>query len=275
MNNKMLIFKKLIVISMRIIGTIVRRLSFPVNSLIENCRTHTAHEERTAAPIFKNKVFGNNKIFISSVIMISLLVILTAAECMGYYILYKKKASWLKNGSSATGLEEKEQKKLYKMNERLAKKIKNLAPKGVYIVVDTAKNTLYLKKNNEVIRKAVISTGSGNVLSETETGKRTWIFDTPRGEFAVKYKMKDPPWTKPDWAFIEEGQGIPQKAGDRIEYDVLGEYAIGFGNGYFLHGTLYTRLLGRNATHGCVRLGDEDLEAVNKASSIGTKIFIY
>jgi len=222
------------------------------------------------------RALGGSKIFlISAVIMGSLLAVLLAAEGMGYYILYQKKDSWLKNDSGAPVPEQSEQKKLEKTNEKLAQKIKNLAPKGVYIVVDTARNTLYLKKGSEVIRKAVISTGNGNVLTETEGGKRTWIFDTPRSEFAVKYKMKNPPWTKPDWAFIEEGEEIPQSAADRVEYDVLGEYALGFGNGYFLHGTLYTRLLGRNVTHGCIRLADEDLEAVNRASSIGTKIFIY
>jgi L,D-transpeptidase ErfK/SrfK len=206
--------------------------------------------------IFKNKIF-----LISSIIAGTILILFMVTEGIGYYILSQKKASWLKINSSATVLEDKELKALEKKNENIVKKIKKLAPKGVYIIVDTAKNTLYLKKDNEIIRKAVISTGSGNVLTEQGGKNRSWTFDTPRGEFAVKYKLKDPRWVKPD--------------GDRVEEDVLGEYAMGFGNGYFLHGTLYTRLLGRNATHGCVRLGDEDLEVVNKAVTVGTKIFIF
>jgi len=80
---------------------------------------------------------------------------------------------------------------------------------------------------------------------------------------------------KPDWAFIEEGEDVPKTLADRIQEDVMGEYAMGFGNGFFIHGTIYTRLLGRNATHGCVRVGDDDLLAVNEASSIGTRIYIY
>jgi L,D-transpeptidase ErfK/SrfK len=220
--------------------------------------------------IFKNKIF-----LISSIIAGTILILFMVTEGIGYYILSQKKASWLKINSSATVLEDKELKALEKKNENIVKKIKKLAPKGVYIIVDTAKNTLYLKKDNEIIRKAVISTGSGNVLTEQGGKNRSWTFDTPRGEFAVKYKLKDPRWVKPDWAFIEEGEEIPKKVGDRVEEDVLGEYAMGFGNGYFLHGTLYTRLLGRNATHGCVRLGDEDLEVVNKAVTVGTKIFIF
>ncbi len=56
---------------------------------------------------------------------------------------------------------------------------------------------------------------------------------------------------------------------------MLGEYAVGIGRGYFIHGTLYSRLLGRNVSHGCVRLGDEDLRALVRATEIGTRVIIY
>jgi L,D-transpeptidase ErfK/SrfK len=220
--------------------------------------------------IFKNKIF-----LVFSIIIGLIIVIFLTAEGLGYYIVAQEKASWLKIAASTTNLDDKDLKGLEKKNEKLLQKIKKLAPKGVYIIVDTAKNTLYLKKENETIRKAVIATGKGTIFKEQGGKNRSWIFDTPRGEFVVKYKLKDPTWLKPDWAFLEEGEEIPKQVGDRVEEDVLGEYAMGFGNGFFLHGTLYTRLLGRNVTHGCVRLGDDDLEAVNKASSVGTKIFIY
>jgi L,D-transpeptidase YbiS len=60
-----------------------------------------------------------------------------------------------------------------------------------------------------------------------------------------------------------------------VEEGVLGDYALAFGNGYFIHGTLYKRLLGRNVTHGCIRVGDEDLETIYKLSRLGTKIYIF
>jgi lipoprotein-anchoring transpeptidase ErfK/SrfK len=153
-------------------------------------------------------------------------------------------------------------------------RIGGLSPKGVYIVVDSARNTLTLKKGSEVLRTAVISCGSGSILEEPG-GKRTWVFDTPRGEFQVKSKLVDPTWVKPDWAFIEEGKAIPKKPEERLENGVLGDYALGFGDGYFIHGTLYTRLLGRSVTHGCIRVGDDDLKAVFRAASIGTRIYIF
>jgi len=216
----------------------------------------------------------NRLLLISSIIGASIFIAILISEGVGYLLLAQKKARWREASSSEINMDDKSFQKLKKENARLVKQIKQLTPKGIYILVDTAKNTLYLKKEDEIIRQAVISTGSGNVLTEPG-GKRTWVFDTPRGEFAVKYKLKEPTWIKPDWAYIEEGEDIPKKISERAETDVLGEYALGFGNGYFIHGTLYTRLLGRNVTHGCVRLGDKDLIAINKASTIGTKIYIF
>lgn len=149
-----------------------------------------------------------------------------------------------------------------------------MAPKGIYIIIDTGKNILYLKNGTTTHLQAVVSCGSGNILQEPN-GERRWIFDTPRGVFNVASKIKDPFWIKPDWAFVEEAKTIPINPQDRVEAGVLGEYALGFGDGYFIHGTLYTRLLGRNVTHGCIRVGDEDLKRLFMGVSIGTPIFIY
>ena len=160
------------------------------------------------------------------------------------------------------------------LRKTLKKKLDGLAPKGVHIVIDTGANTFYLKKGTEIVRQGLVSTGSGDILPDP-SGKRQWIFDTPRGEYAVKSKVVNPYWVKPDWAFIEEGEPIPKNKDDRVVGGELGDYALGFGSGYFLHGTLYTRLLGRNVTHGCVRIGDEDLKFLFKSSLIGTKIYIY
>ena len=99
------------------------------------------------------------------------------------------------------------------------------------------------------------------VLKEGAKG-RVWVFDTPRGRFEVLSKTENPVWKKPDWAFVEEGEPIPKDPADRLEYGSLGEYALYFGNGYMIHGTLYERLLGRPVSHGCIRLGREPLREV-------------
>lgn len=149
------------------------------------------------------------------------------------------------------------------------------APAGPYIVVDTARNRLYVKQREEVLLDAVASTGSGTMLDHPDQPEQRWIFDTPHGAFAVQSKLVNPAWVKPDWAFLEEGRAIPANAAERVETGILGEYAFGFGNGYFIHGTLYTRLLGKNVTHGCIRLNDDDLRTVNRLADIGTPLIIF
>lgn len=190
----------------------------------------------------------------------------------GYFLGIRDLSGWRKNIPEAPGQADPAKSKAG--NATMKKKFEALGPKGVYIVVDTGANRFYLKKGAEIVRQGLVSTGSGDILPDP-SGKRQWVFDTPRGEYAVKSKIENPYWVKPDWAFIEEGEPIPKNKDDRVVGGELGDYALGFGNGYFLHGTLYTRLLGRNVTHGCVRIGDEDVKFLFKSASIGTKIYIY
>lgn len=186
-----------------------------------------------------------------------------------YYIEEKVDKNLVKNADSVDA------KKIIKKNSELKKTLSFLLPNSNYIVIDTAKNILYLKRGNKVIHQATVSTGSGSFLIDPKNKERRWVFDTPRGEFAIKKKIVGPSWVKPDWAFIEEGEDIPKNYYDRFEEGVLGDYALEIGNGYFIHGTLYTRLLGKSVTHGCIRLGDNDLKTVYKATRIGTKVYIF
>jgi L,D-transpeptidase YbiS len=150
-----------------------------------------------------------------------------------------------------------------------------LAPKGNFVVVDTAQNKLEVRESEKILHTAVASTGSGASLQDPRQPTKGWVFETPRGVYSILNKIKNPAWVKPDWAFIEEGEPIPTKSQHRIETGVLGDYALGFGNGYFIHGTLYTRLLGTNVTHGCIRLGDTDLEYLYRHVPTGSTLIIY
>jgi L,D-transpeptidase YbiS len=158
---------------------------------------------------------------------------------------------------------------------QLATRLKAAAPRGTYIVIDQTHNRLYLKRDDETVLEAVCSAGSGMVLKEASGKKRQWVFDTPRGRFEVLSRAENPVWRKPDWAFVEEGQPVPKNPADRLEYGSLGEYALYFGNGYMIHGTLYERLLGRAVSHGCIRVGRDDLRKVWATTRIGTRIYIY
>lgn len=199
-------------------------------------------------------------------------VVAVLAVGLGYFFGIREFSGWRKRIFEAPS--QADLAKSRAASDALKKKFEKLIPKGVFIVIDTGANRFYLKKGEEIIREGLVSTGSGDILPDP-SGKRQWVFDTPRGEYIVTSKVENPYWVKPDWAFIEEGEPIPKNKDDRVVGGELGDYALGFGNGYFLHGTLYTRLLGRNVTHGCVRIGDEDLKFMFKSASIGTKIYIY
>lgn len=55
----------------------------------------------------------------------------------------------------------------------------------------------------------------------------------------------------------------------------LGKYRLILGDGYLLHGTPYKDSIGLAATHGCVRLRDEDIAWLYENVPVGTKVYIY
>ena len=143
-----------------------------------------------------------------------------------------------------------------------------------YLVINTTDNWFHLYRNKKLVRDGFCSSGSYKLLQTLE-GQR-WIFKTPKGKFRIQGKTIDPVWKRPDWAFVEEGLPIPSAGhSSRFEYGVLGDYALALGDGYLIHGTIYKRLLGMPVTHGCVRLNDEDLEAVFNTLNIGSKVYIF
>lgn len=176
-----------------------------------------------------------------------------------------------------TGIKElqKETLLLQKRITALQKKQAQITPRQPYLIVNTSENRIQIMKGDEQLHEGVCSTGSYVLLRSTEQQKQ-WMFTTPRGMFQILGKREAPVWKKPDWAFVEEGLPIPSANSPlRFEYGVLGEYALELGDGYLIHGTLYKRMLGMPVTHGCVRLGDDDLRLVYKNLQIGSKVFIY
>lgn len=147
-------------------------------------------------------------------------------------------------------------------------------PEGLYIVVDTYRNRLRVVQDGKVLREALCSTGTGIVLIDPRN-KRKWVFDTPLGERVIERKQKNPVWIKPDWAFIEEGEEPPKDPAERVDPYSLGDYGLYMGDGYIIHGTLFKTLLGRRVTHGCIRLGDEDLEFLYRNVPLGTRVYLY
>ena len=159
--------------------------------------------------------------------------------------------------------------------QRLSRKYNAYTSGQSYIVINTTDNRFFLYRNKKLIREGFCSSGSYTML-QTANSNKQWIFKTPKGKYWIHGKTTNPVWKKPDWAFVEEGLPIPPKDDfSRFEYGVLGDYAMSIGDGYLIHGTIYKRFLGMPVTHGCVRLNDEDLEAIFNTLSIGSKVYIF
>ena len=157
----------------------------------------------------------------------------------------------------------------------LESRLDSLSGQGSYLVVDTVHNRLQVRQGDRILREAACATGSGSVLVG-EKGT-VWRFTTPVRVFRVLRKVTDPIWKKPVWAFAEAGLKAPALPWefDRLDGAALGDYALELGNGFELHGTLYPNLLGRNITHGCIRLDDANLAAVFAIAMRGTRVYTY
>ncbi|MEW5923211.1 MAG: L,D-transpeptidase, partial [Candidatus Zixiibacteriota bacterium] len=206
-------------------------------------------------------------------IILYLIVVWVVGLAASIFIVRLKSVSRQKMTEN-TESDAKDEADLKNRIRQIERKLGKLQPRRPYIVIDRYANMLYLRTADSILLAATCSTGSGAELIDSSSG-RHWEFDTPAGVFAVNSKLTDPWWRKPDWAFIEENETIPKNEGERLDPEMLGEYALGFGDGYFIHGTIYERLLGVSVTHGCVRVGSTDLRKLFNMVNMGTPIYIY
>ena len=54
----------------------------------------------------------------------------------------------------------------------------------------------------------------------------------------------------------------------------LGFYALDLGNGYLLHGTPDLHSIGTATTHGCIRLGDDDIAWLYEHVPVGARVYV-
>ncbi|MDP8289481.1 MAG: L,D-transpeptidase family protein [Candidatus Susulua stagnicola] len=127
------------------------------------------------------------------------------------------------------------------------------------IVVDKSQNLLFLKRGGEVIKTYIVSTGKDN--------------STPTGVFHIANdKLIKPTWYK-------TGAIIPPDSPD----NVLGARWMGLKGidnggveieGYGIHGTTKPNELGKQITLGCVRMKNEDVEALFDIVPVGSEVII-
>ena len=130
----------------------------------------------------------------------------------------------------------------------------NPLPGDPYIIVNKHTNELAFFYEEEI-----------KVVHSVATGKSEEL--TPEGEFTIIVKAKDPYYRKTD---IQGGD--PKNP--------LGTRWIGFnaentdGRTYGVHGTNNPNSIGNYVTQGCIRLSNENVEALFEKVPIGTKIWI-
>lgn len=144
---------------------------------------------------------------------------------------------------------------------------------GTVVTVNTTRNMAYLFRDGRLIAKGPAATGMNRVMTR---GSNKWMFRTPHGRMHVLRKIANPVWTKPDWAYVEEGKRVPaSNHPSRKVHGKLGKYALDLGDGIMIHGTDDPSSIGKKATHGCVRLPDNLMKRMFRESDVGTEVWVF
>ncbi|MBP7216139.1 MAG: L,D-transpeptidase family protein [Candidatus Omnitrophica bacterium] len=118
------------------------------------------------------------------------------------------------------------------------------------IFVDKSQNSLLLKVDDEIVKSYIVSTGKDN--------------STPVGTFKITNKLMNPTWFK-------AGAVVPADSPENI----LGTRWLGFNiPGYGIHGTTEPQSLGQQATQGCVRMLNAEVEELYTLVPVGTEVTI-
>jgi lipoprotein-anchoring transpeptidase ErfK/SrfK len=145
----------------------------------------------------------------------------------------------------------------------LIKKINDLKEDSIYprmklkvhtspfsIQIDKSKNVLVLYSNGEAVKKYSVATGKKN--------------STPVGEFKITDKLVNPTWFK-------TGAILPPESPE----NALGTRWMGFDKpAYGIHGTIEPKSIGTQASEGCVRMLNKEVEELYSLVPVGTKVTI-
>jgi lipoprotein-anchoring transpeptidase ErfK/SrfK len=148
------------------------------------------------------------------------------------------------------------------------------------VVVDREKFKLYVWKKKILTANVDWEDRLGNFVVE----KRYSIavgdigYRTPAGAYYVSSKDIDPDWRMPDSPWVApEDRGKIIKGGD--ERNPLKGAFISLGgqpvDGVGIHGTADRKSIGTRASHGCIRMLEEDVLNLYDKVSIDTIVFIY
>ena len=120
------------------------------------------------------------------------------------------------------------------------------------VVIEKAKFRLSVHRNGIFIKEYMIGLGKNDSTP------------TPEGEFVVTNKMIDPPW---------DPQG-PEFAASGAPDNPLGTRWIEFAPHYGIHGTVEPKSIGKEASRGCIRLLNKDVEELYDLVAYGSNVTI-
>lgn len=86
---------------------------------------------------------------------------------------------------------------------------------------------------------------------------------TPIGKFKVEEKLTDPTYYGPEMVIEHDDPANP-----------LGEYWVGIGNSFGIHGTIEPESIGKAESQGCVRMRDADIAEVYDFLTTGSEVVI-
>jgi len=118
------------------------------------------------------------------------------------------------------------------------------------IVVSIPDRKLALIENNRVVKIYDVAVGAA-------------VSPSPRGEFQITRRLENPTYYKPG-VMIGPGAGNP-----------LGTRWVGLNvKGFGIHGTNRPDSIGHNASHGCIRLRNRDIEELFARVKVGDRVFL-
>ncbi|MBN1269104.1 MAG: L,D-transpeptidase family protein [Kiritimatiellae bacterium] len=119
------------------------------------------------------------------------------------------------------------------------------------VSVDKSDNVLVLSLNDRFFKRYRVGTGK--------------FQKTPTGNFTITDRIPQPTWWRPD------GKAVPFGDPD----NVLGTHWLSLDiAGYGIHGTWEPETIGQQASEGCIRLLNEDVEEIYTLLPVGTPVVI-
>lgn len=126
----------------------------------------------------------------------------------------------------------------------------------IWLVINKTKRILTVYENDSVIKKYPVAIGNPPSL-------------TPSGKFKISSKVIDPSWG---------GGGYAKPVAGGSPNNPLGKRWLGLslkgGSRYGIHGNNSPYSIGKNVSHGCIRMINSDVEELFKITPISSNVWI-